>query len=252
MDTDFGGDKETRRSVSSAVIMMLGNPVMTYARQQTIVSTSSCEAETNGLASGLAEALGMRSLRLELKQNYSICIRSDSIAARALTMRSGLGRCKHLDIKLLWIQEVATRPYVKIKPVTSQDNLADLGTKFLERGRHVKLREATHLHDVQQEMEIHMIMRDEEQNYYMNVDGEERHDIEEKKKHEDLEWWVPVIVVLAIIGFMTIVRRGLDLCCRRHQKARPGRAARPAQLYPGATPKKRGKAVIEDIGWRSR
>ncbi len=96
-------------------------------------------------------------------------------------MRSGLGRCKHLDIKLLWIQEVATRPYVKIKPVTSQENLADLGTKFLERGRHEKLREATHLHDVPQEVEIHMVMDDEEQYNYMSVDDEQQYDIEVEK-----------------------------------------------------------------------
>jgi hypothetical protein len=141
----------------------------------------------------------------------------------------------------LWIQEVATRPYVKIKPVTSQENLADLGTKFLERGRHEKLREATHLHDVPQELEIHMILDDEKQYDYMNVDDEERYDIEEKKKHEDLEWWVPVIVFLAVVGCVTIIRRGLEYCRRRR------RTARPPQTYPKATAKKRGKAVIEDI-----
>ena len=34
VDADYGGDRETRRSVSSCVIMMLNNPIMTYGRQQ--------------------------------------------------------------------------------------------------------------------------------------------------------------------------------------------------------------------------
>ncbi len=57
VDADFGGDKESRRSVSNCVIKMHGNPVMTYARQQTVVATSSREAECYALASRLAEAL---------------------------------------------------------------------------------------------------------------------------------------------------------------------------------------------------
>ena len=69
VDADYGGDRETRRSVSSCVIMMLNNPIMTYGRQQTVTATSSCEAECYALASGLAEALGIRSLLRELGED---------------------------------------------------------------------------------------------------------------------------------------------------------------------------------------
>ncbi len=44
-DADYGGDKETRKSVSSCVVMMVDNPIMQYARQQTVIATSSCEGE---------------------------------------------------------------------------------------------------------------------------------------------------------------------------------------------------------------
>ena len=77
----------------------------------------------------------------------------------------------------------------------------------------------------------------------MSVDDEEQYDIEKEKKHEDLEWWVPVIVLLAVVGCVTIIRRGLEYCRRRRRTARP-------PTYPKATAKKRGKAIIEDIKWK--
>ena len=86
-----------------------------------------------------------------------------------------------------------------------------------------------------------MIMDDEEPYDYTIADNEEQRDIEEEKKHGELEWWFLVVVLLAVIGCITIVRHVLGCGRRRH------RAARPAELYPGATPKKRGKAIIDDI-----
>ena len=91
------------------------------------------------------QAEGIKSLLSEVGEDYNICIHSDSSACRALTMRSGLGKCRHIDIKLLWIQEVSARAYVLIKPVGSQENVADLGTKFLEKARLERLRLEVHL-----------------------------------------------------------------------------------------------------------
>ncbi len=62
VDTDYGGEVHTRRSTSSAVVMLDGVPLRCHSRAQTAVATSRGESEYYGLASGLAEALGVRSL----------------------------------------------------------------------------------------------------------------------------------------------------------------------------------------------
>ncbi len=56
VNADYGGDKETRRSMSSSMVMMFDNLIMQYARRQIVIATLSCEVESYALASGLAEA----------------------------------------------------------------------------------------------------------------------------------------------------------------------------------------------------
>ncbi len=75
VDADFGGDRESRKSISSCVMMMLGNPILAYARQQALLATSSCEADCYALASGLTGALGFPSPFSELQKDYSITVR---------------------------------------------------------------------------------------------------------------------------------------------------------------------------------
>ena len=149
----------------------MGNPILTYARQQLLVATSSCEAECYALASGLAEALGVRSLLGELGETMNIIVRSDSSGCRAVTTRTGLGRCRHLDIKLLWIQEVSARPYVAIRTIRSKENPADLGTKFLEKNKMIELRTAVRIYKLLNDAEVNMITEgdSEEGSYFMDM-----------------------------------------------------------------------------------
>ena len=159
--SDFGGDKESRRSVSSCVITMMGNSILMNARQQTLVETSSCEAERYTLALGLAEVLGVRSLLDEL----------DSSACRAVTTRTELGRCRHLDIKLLWIQEVSARIYVAIRTIRSRENPTDLDTKFLEKIKMIELRAAVRIYKLMNDAEVNMITEgdSEEGSYFIDM-----------------------------------------------------------------------------------
>ena len=56
-DSDWAGDKTTRRSTSGWLCSLLGTPLSYASRTQQTVTLSSAEAELMALSSGMAEAL---------------------------------------------------------------------------------------------------------------------------------------------------------------------------------------------------
>ena len=128
-DSDYAGDKQTRKSTSCALVFCDGALVHGHSRRQTVVATSSAEAEYYSLAAGLQEALAARSILQELGETVEIDVKCDSSAARAMANRVGLGRTKHVDVKYLWVQQVIQHRLARVAPVSSNENLSDIGTK---------------------------------------------------------------------------------------------------------------------------
>eukprot|EP00972_Heterocapsa_arctica_P112346 16431240-Heterocapsa_arctica.AAC.1 len=48
----------------------------------------------------------VRNIFRELNLDYKIVAYVDSSSARALSLRRGVGRMKHLDTRLLWLQDL--------------------------------------------------------------------------------------------------------------------------------------------------
>jgi hypothetical protein len=57
LDADFGADEDTRRSTSGMVVTLNGRAVMWMSKLQSIVATSTAEAEFISAATGVKEAL---------------------------------------------------------------------------------------------------------------------------------------------------------------------------------------------------
>ena len=55
----------------------------------------------------------------------------DSSSARQILARSGVGRVRHLSVKVLWLQQKVETKEVHVSAVGTADNIADLGTKRL-------------------------------------------------------------------------------------------------------------------------
>ena len=55
----------------------------------------------------------------------------DSSSARQILARSGVGRIRHLSVKVLWVQHKVEMKEVHVSAVGTADNIADLGTKRL-------------------------------------------------------------------------------------------------------------------------
>ena len=78
-DSDWAGDRPTRKSVSSWVIMLDGFVLSACARTQLVVAQSSCEAESATAAT--SEAKYTQSLFPACGQHVNIHLRSDSAGA---------------------------------------------------------------------------------------------------------------------------------------------------------------------------
>ena len=84
----------------------------------------------------ILEEMGMPS---ELK------LHSDSSAARAVVARRGVGRIRHLAARQLWLQDELREGRLKVTKVPSNDNPADLKTKWFTTARREQLAPAVGL-----------------------------------------------------------------------------------------------------------
>ena len=144
-DSDWAGDKTTRRSTSVWLFSLLGTPLSYASRAQSTVTLSSAEAELMALSSGMAESLHLQQLIEELEtgmctttfsynNNNKKCITlyTDSTSATSLASKLGVNRrSRHIALRYLWIQDLRQAGEVDIKRVTTHENPADIYTKLL-------------------------------------------------------------------------------------------------------------------------
>ena len=136
VDSDWAGCLRTRRSTIGGGIRVGGHTVKTWSSTQAIVATSSGEAEYHGVVKGASALLGFRALAADLGVQFEKGnVHTDSSAAKGIAHRVGLGKLRHLDVQLLWIQDRVRRGDFKVVKVPGSSNPADLMTKFLTEER---------------------------------------------------------------------------------------------------------------------
>ena len=106
-DSDWASDQVTRKSTSGAVIMAEGMRLHAHSRGQASVALSSCEAEVMAASEGIKEALLLQEVLMFVGLGkYEIEVKVDSSAAHAFFHRRGVGRMKHIDSRILWLQDL--------------------------------------------------------------------------------------------------------------------------------------------------
>ena len=138
-DADWATDRTTRQSTSCALIFVNGNLVYFHARKQKAIALSSCESELVAAVGGLSEGVFLQNL-LErvLLLKPKMVIHMDSSSARAVLSKKGLGRTRHIQAGLLWVQRLPLETGLLIKAIDGKENPADVGTKALSRNQVVK------------------------------------------------------------------------------------------------------------------
>jgi hypothetical protein len=132
-DTVWAGCRMTRKSTTGCVVQVLGCTVMHCSRAQATVALSFCEAECYGTGTALSEGLFTKSLILETGLGRpQLSTYTDSSSGKQFSLKSGLSpKLKHVQIRLLWIQDCFNANDSKLCKIHTSLNLGDLGTKYL-------------------------------------------------------------------------------------------------------------------------
>ena len=97
---------------------MLGSHVIkSWSKTQAVIAKSCGEAELFGVVRGSTEGLGLITLCGDLGTTVKIRVHLDASAAKGMVEREGLGKVRHVEVDVLWIQEQQARarlPLVKV------------------------------------------------------------------------------------------------------------------------------------------
>ena len=131
VDSDWAGCATTRKSTNGCTVIWNGACLKTWSTTQTVVALSSGEAEYYAAVKGCAEGLALQSYCRDLGLEVDVRISTDSSACKGICARTGIGKVKHLDVQLLWLQDAVRRAKVEMVKVRGDRNPADLMTKHL-------------------------------------------------------------------------------------------------------------------------
>ena len=132
-DSDFAGDTVSRKSTSGGALLLGKHCVRTWSKTQDTIALSSGEAELMALVKASCEGLGMRSILSDFAVAAVVHVHMDASAALGMTRRLGLGKVRHIDTSLLWMQQKAAQELVKFSKVPGKANPADMLTKILDK-----------------------------------------------------------------------------------------------------------------------
>ena len=109
------------------------------SRAQKSISLSSAESEYNSMVSGACDAILVKACINFVAppecQVSEVSLFVDNSAARSIASRQGVGRTRHLEGKILWLQDKVKQGVFVPRPVPTSDNVSDLGTKVLKADR---------------------------------------------------------------------------------------------------------------------
>ncbi len=83
-------------------------------------------------------SFGFQSLMADLGRDPPLGVWTDSSAAIGICTRQGLGKMRHIDTHLLWIQQAVRSGRVDLRKVLGEENPADLFTKHLSSRERVQ------------------------------------------------------------------------------------------------------------------
>ena len=134
VDSDWAGCVETRKSTTGFSITYLGATISYGSRTQATIALSSAEAELYAINTGATEALHFQNLLTDLlnTNKANIKIHTDSSSGKSIAIRIGTGKkTKHVELKHLFIQQLVALNHLRIIKIHTNDNPADIFTKYV-------------------------------------------------------------------------------------------------------------------------
>ena len=103
------------------------------------IALSTAESDNISITKGAAHAPKVRSVMVENGMTFNVVCETDASAGMAVATRRGVGRVRHLDARLLWLQQLCAEGVVEVRARPGEQNEADLGTKMVDLKRMTSL-----------------------------------------------------------------------------------------------------------------
>ena len=134
-DSDWAGCRKTGKSTSGGAVTIGEHYIKGWSATQASITLSSAEAELVAMTKATAETMGIMSMIRDLGHDKKGIVYADSSAALAIADRKGSGKLRHINIRVLWIQEKERREEVQLRKIKGTMNPADMMTKYLAPNR---------------------------------------------------------------------------------------------------------------------
>ena len=131
-DSEFAGDRETRKSVYGYITYYCGAPISWKSKSGNSVTLSSTEAEYYASSETAKELLFIYNLISTMEKNLilPIILNVDNTGAIYLANNYSTGpRTKHIDIRTHFVRELIMKGILKVEFIKSEENDADIFTK---------------------------------------------------------------------------------------------------------------------------
>lgn len=141
-DADFAGDSDDRKSASAAAVHVNGMLVEWHCTTQSTVTTPTVEAAFVAAAVCGQSALGVRELLLEIRlvvETPILLLMDNKAAMLQIRNEASSASVKHVDVKLKFLRNYASKGTVKTEHVGTLTTIADLLTKALPASRNGEL-----------------------------------------------------------------------------------------------------------------
>ena len=115
-----------------------------FSRKQKSVALSSAEAEYMAATQASCEALWLRKLMVDIfgQQMVPIVIHCDNQSCIRLSENPVFhDRSKHIEIRYHFIRDYVQRGAVLLRYISTDEQVADILTKSLSRGKHIYFRD---------------------------------------------------------------------------------------------------------------
>ena len=99
------------------------------SRSQKAISWSSAESEWYAAISPAIDALHIMRIVVFLGDTVSLVMRVDNTAVVSISTKLGTARLEHIQENLLWLQGKVSEGVLKLKAVSTNFNVADIGNK---------------------------------------------------------------------------------------------------------------------------
>jgi len=130
-DADYAGDPKDRKSTSGYIILMNNDPICWQSKKQTVVATSTAEAEYIATAECTKKALWIRNILYEIFNiKKPIKIFTDNLASKTTIENGELNnKLKHIEIKFYFNKDNIKNNKIKLEYINTERMLADPLTK---------------------------------------------------------------------------------------------------------------------------